>query len=393
MSVKLKISSLLVAIVVINNILIITPSFSGPYYAFLICSLFFCLIQSKICRIDIALLFLYIACVFSIIVNHVPAFFQSWERFISFVLVTFLISPFIGSDFLYKFRVRLFESIQWLMQPVVLISFLAYFIGISYATGHFVGITTHSMLVAPISANVFMGNIYLLTRNYHSKYWGKLYFAILLICSFVTLLLAASRAAIIGLIVALVFYFYEINKAHFLKFLYIIGLIVLLLLITYSFWSPYLDNLNRKNDYAIEQGSMISSRDEHWKKRFVEFKSSPFVGIGFSSVSLNNPEGSTFSSDGQVETGSSWLSVLSMTGIFGFIVFLYLFLRAGIDLLKLKRKNPYFISYLLSLLIFWAFHMIAEGYILSAGGFLFFNVWLLLGVVDALKYNGFLTKT
>ena len=27
--------------------------------------------------------------------------------------------------------------------------------------------------------------------------------------------------------------------------------------------------------------------------------------------------------------------------------------------------------------------MMAEGYILAAGGFLFFNVWLLLGVIDA----------
>lgn len=393
MSIKLKIASLLVAIVVVNNILIITPSFSGPYYAFLICSLLFCLIQSKICRIDLGMSFLYLVCVFSIIVNHIPDFFQSWERLISFLLVTFLISPFIGSDFLYRFRIKLFETIQWLMQPVILISFLAYFMGISYATGHFVGITTHSMLIAPISANVFIGAIYLLTRKYSSRFSWKLYYIILLICSFVTLLLAASRTAIIGLSISLIFYFYEVNKTHFLKFLGVIGMILLFLLVTYSFWNPYLDNLNRKNEYAMEQGSLTSSRDAHWKNRLWEFKNSPFVGIGFSAVSLNNPNGSTFSmSGGQVETGSSWLSVLSMTGIFGFVVLLYLFFRAGIDLLKLKRKHLHFISYLLSLLLFWIFHMMAEGYIFGAGGFLFFNVWLLLGTVDALTHGGFLSK-
>ena len=76
-----------------------------------------------------------------------------------------------------------------------------------------------------------------------------------------------------------------------------------------------------------------------------------------------------------------------MTGIFGFSAFMGLFVRAFGQLKKVGRNDLCHASYLSALLIFWCFHMMAEGYIFGAGGFLFFNVWLLLGCIDALGRN------
>lgn len=138
---------------------------------------------------------------------------------------------------------------------------------------------------------------------------------------------------------------------------------------------------------SIEAGGLASSREIHWQTRIEEFKTSPFMGIGFASVSTTM-EGSTFDiTSGQVETGSSWLSVLSMMGIFGFVVFIVLFIKTLRVLYRLAEVDIRYIAYLTALLVFWMIHMMAEGYILGAGGFLFFNVWLLLGYIHALGHN------
>ena len=161
--------------------------------------------------------------------------------------------------------------------------------------------------------------------------------------------------------------------------------------LSFSYWSPFLDNVQNKNKGSISAGGITSSRDEHWQKRIKEFKSSPFFGVGFATVSVEE-SGSTFNkADGKVETGSSWLNILSMTGIFGFICFISLWINNFFLLIRLYRYNIYYSSYLSALLIFWCLHMIAEGYIFAAGGFLFFCVWLLLGYIYILgKYPHYL---
>ena len=376
MSRKVNILGTFIAFIAVNNIIAFSFNLGAPYYVIMGGSLLFALLQSQVLSFDVPMLLLYLACALSIIGNPVPAFFQPWGRLTSFVMMTMLISPFIKSEFLYRFRVVTFKMVQWLLQPVVLGSLLVYFLGISFGRRDWAGITTQSMLIAPVSANVK------LKRNY------RIYFVVLAIASFITLLLAASRTAIIAVVVSLLFYFYVVNRANFIKFFKYIFLLVIFLSATYSFWSPYLENVTRKNEGSMAAGGITSSREEHWDTRLSEFKSSPCIGIGFASVSIQSRDGATFDQNsGQVETGSSWLSVLSMTGIFGFSAFMGLFVRAFGQLKKVGRNDLCHASYLSALLIFWCFHMMAEGYIFGAGGFLFFSVWLLLGCIDALGRN------
>jgi membrane protein len=388
MSRKVSILGAFIAFIAVNNIIAFSFNLGAPYYVIMGGSLLFALLQSKVLSFDVPMLLLYLACALSIIGNPVPAFFQPWGRLVSFTLVTMLISPFIKSEFLYRFRVVTFKMVQWLLQPVVLGSLLVYFLGISFGRRDFAGITTQSMLIAPVSANVIITGIYFLTRKKTLKRNYRIYLIVLVIAAFITLLLAASRTAIIAAVVSLLFYFYVVNKANLIKFLKYIFLLAIVMAATYSLWSPYLENVIRKNEGSIAAGGIASSREEHWNTRLLEFKSSPCIGIGFASVSIQSRDGATFDQDsGRVETGSSWLSVLSMTGIFGFGAFMGLFVRAFGQLKKVGRNDLCHASYLSALLIFWCFHMMAEGYIFGAGGFLFFSVWLLLGCIDALGRN------
>ena len=388
MSRKVNILSAFVAFIAVNNIIAFSFNLGTPYYIVMGASLLFALSQSKVLSFDIPMLLLYLACALSIVGNPVPAFFRPWERLVSFIMVTMLISPFIKSEFLYRFRVRTFKVVQWLLQPVVWGSLLVYFLGISFGRRDFAGITTQSMLIAPVSANVIITGIYFLTRKETLKRNYRIYFVVLVIAAFITLLLAASRTAIIAVVVSLLFYFYVVNRANLIKFLKYIFLLAIVLAATYSLWSPYLENVSKKNEGSVAAGGITSSRDDHWKTRLLEFKSSLCMGIGFASVSTQSGDGATFDENsGQVETGSSWLSVLSMTGIFGFSVFVLLFVRAFGQLKKVGHNDLCHASYLSALLIFWCCHMVAEGYIFAAGSFLFFNVWLLLGCINSYVAN------
>ena len=132
---------------------------------------------------------------------------------------------------------------------------------------------------------------------------------------------------------------------------------------------------------------MTSSRDALWNDRISEFNSSPIFGIGFPSIASERNNQYLNKSNGKVETGSSWLNILSMTGILGLTIYIFIILKALYLLYKNIRINPKISSYLMSLLIFWLFHMVAEGYVFASGSVLFFLSWLLIGFIYTLDFN------
>lgn len=384
---KLNILSWFVAILVVNNIVIFTPNFGAPYYLFMLFALLFCILQSGIKGFDMGMIFMYFCCIFSILCNDIPSFFKPWGRYASFLLMTMLVSPFLKSEFLYDFRITTFTIIQKLLDFVVIASILAYFGGFAYNMGYFAGITSHSQLMAPIAVCAMLRGIYTLTtKNFQDSKLEKYYYICLILCSLICILLAASRTAIIAAILSVLTYFIMPNKRHLSKIIKYLCAAVAALALSFPIWSPYIDVVVNKNEGSIAAGGIASSRDNHWKNRIKEFKSSPFIGIGFSVVSIDDTDGSTFDMEsGGVETGSSWLSALSMLGIFGFGILAILFISSLRKFKILSKTAPKYSAYLFSLLLFWIIHMMAEGYIWGAGGFLFFNVWLMLGCADAIS--------
>jgi O-antigen ligase len=136
---------------------------------------------------------------------------------------------------------------------------------------------------------------------------------------------------------------------------------------------------------AEEQEDAFFTRAALWDMRIQEFESSPLIGVGFASV---DPEISTRfdEEEGRVEPGSSWLAVLSMTGLLGFIPIVIMILKCGIFMFK-DKNQPLLSAFLGGMLFLFVVHMFAEGYVLSAGSGLFFYFWLTVGMIEAYRVS------
>ena len=226
------------------------------------------------------------------------------------------------------------------------------------------------MLLGPI---VGMGIVIGLMRAIHGHSWRWCLFAIL---GIIPLLASGSRAAILATIAGIAF----LLTRH--KPILGIGVIVLCATLIYGFISRgrNLDSSSDSLTGAISQKGDLNSRAELWESRIAEFKSSPIIGIG---MGMGNDSKSYKDQNGglHVEPGSSYLALLSMTGLLGTISF---FLTAGILILRFiaSRQICELDKDILSVVgIYLAVHGVAEGWVLAFGSPLCLLFWLWLGRV------------
>lgn len=370
-----------------------TFQLGNTYYAILIIALLLTFFQSTIKRLSTGMSFIYICCMLSIVLNDIPYVYQPWARFALFAIVTVIASPFIQSDFYDKFRINLFKYIHNLFLLLIVLS-IPYIIVIERSEeGLFTGITNHSMLLAPISAITLITLIYYLYLNK----FNRIVILILIVFSFMALLLAASRISLAGFVAAAVFFFYRKNKNNMREFAKTGISILAIFILTYPLWNGYMEGIEKKNEASINaktgEMDLASSRETLWAQRISEFKSSPIVGIGFCyapyAIGMDELSGEVelASTDtGIIEPGSSWLGVLSMTGLLGAMGILALWINSFRMCFKMEKKDKLYAIYLSSMMVFWSVHMIAEGEIFSAGGVLCFMVWLGVGTVQS-AYN------
>lgn len=363
------------------------------YYAILIIALLLTFFQATIKRLSASMSFIYVCCMLSILLNDIPAAYQPWLRFALFVIVTVIASPFIQSAFYDKFRINLFKYIHNLLILIIVFSIPAIVLNERSPSGMFTGFTNHSMLLAPISAVSLITLIYYLYLNK----FNRILILILIAFSFVALLLAASRISLAGFVLAMVFFFYRKNRHDMREFAKTGISILAIFILTYPLWNGYMEGIEKKNEAAINaetgKANLASSREIMWAQRIKEFKSSPFVGIGFcyapyaiGTDELSGKVQYVETDTGNIEPGSSWLGVLSMTGLLGFLGIISIWISSFRMCFQMEKKDNLYAIYLSSMMVFWCVHMIAEGEIFSAGGFLCFMVWLGVGTVQA-AYN------
>ena len=168
------------------------------------------------------------------------------------------------------------------------------------------------------------------------------------------------------------------SGTRFLKFTVLILFVAAL---TFPIWGNVLNGVIQKNEANLAEGSFIASREDKWNARISEFESSPIIGIGFAAV---DPALDVVGLGGTIEPGSSWLAVLSMSGIIGGILFLSVFLSGYKACRKMHTDKDALLSGLLTL---FAVHMIAEGYVFAAGSFLCYLLWLVVGCCFDRKYE------
>lgn len=374
-----KYIALIISLIVINNALSFTPDTPTIIYFGLIAFASLIGLYSKVINVNVYLILLIIASIISLITNEIPDYFNAPLRLFIFVTGLLLLSPLITTANFIIIRIYLFRFINIALFGIIILSIIGKFSGIYPGIGRtrlFQGITVHSMMLGPIAAIVMLLSISELLKHQLKRLY-RYFFVFLFFISFIALLLASSRSAILGAIFSIVLFLFKYYRASISRLLSVFILIVLFLTASSSLWMGLTERIQQKNDSAVNQGGILSSREVQWNYRIEEFKSSPVIGIGFASIKKGLMDKKT----GVIEPTSSWLAIFSMTGILGGVSFLLLVSSNLIRLFKAK-KNKLNTSLLLGLLGFFILHWFAEGYIFAAGGFLFFYSWLLLGIID-----------
>jgi hypothetical protein len=329
-------------------------------------------------RFDGVMTLFVIAIVLSLVGNTIPAYFQAGQRFVSFLLVFCLLSPWFFNASLVEVRMYVFKYTNLLLIGVVVLSFLGSVSGAFPGIGRsdmFEGLTTHSMLLAPVAGVVMLIAIWRASQQDVDRATLFISIAVVLICLY-TMLLAGSRGSLLGSVGAGIVLLLLAFRRTFSKIIKLVAFVFILLIATVPYWSSYTENIDKKNEYAEEQGDDFASRSELWGYRYEEFQESPVIGIGFASAK----KGEINTKNGQIEPGTSWGALFAQIGVLGAFPLIVLFLSY---FKQMYRKEDAFNKgkLLIAMLLFFTVHMVVEGYILGSGSFMFFYVWLLLGVI------------
>ena len=328
-------------------------------------------------RIEMRMLLFVIVAAISLILSDADARYNSSARFFTWLLLLLTIGPLFYNSNLIRFRNQLFDTSLFTFMLIGGFSFLYWLAGFpNLGRGHFTGLMNHSMQLAPIAS---LGGVYAfyqftIARYLHSKY----IFIGLTVLNVLTVLLAASRIAFISLLVGLIILLF-FNKFRFRKL--IISTVVLITIAmgidlnTSDVYIP--DKTNDGIASKILERGLKNTREELWDNRVQEFKANPFFGVGFATQDdkLSNVK---IDDKGHIEPGSTYLMVLSMTGVVGAFAMCFFFLKPILSRNFWKRIASVE-RYKLASYGFFSIHFIAEGYIFSSGSLMAFIFWLLVG--------------
>lgn len=326
----------------------------------------------------------------SIIVNQVVSV-SAWGRFASFSCIMITYGPVCTNSLIDKKRKSVLYTLLYSFATITLISILLMILGVvprvnpNETSGGFSGILNSSMTLAPIVASSAFLGIYILVTSNKYKYLKILF---ILICIWV-LFITGSRSAIAAFFIALAIFLWGLYQKRILTLLF---LVILPLICVAGLSAKFVDNIDLSNvsmfevilkKHQIEETLQQNSRETKWTERISEFQSNPFLGVGLFSVDENYSR-DDISSFRSIEYGTSWLALLSTTGIIGFL-FIFIFYIKTIFSLWKKRildKNSLII---LALVIFFGLHLIFEGYMFSARNILTVFFWCLMSY--AYSYN------
>lgn len=311
--------------------------------------------------------------------------FHSWERLVIFSILILFSTSVLESEYNRKLRRKSLKMVLCISISISIMSFFCYFLNInlfedSYSgeffsdyndfIGHFSGIAKHSMVLGPLAG---ISTIYLFIKYLDTK--SKKCLMIMVLC-IGSLFFAASRGAIFATLFGISIYFLKYIRNGNKKSIVLAFIIGILL---FPIYQPYIDAALNKHGNKGNFG-VYDSRTQKVDARIYEFTESPIYGVGFCAIDPNGKDEYNVLT-GSIEPGSSWLAVLSMSGLFGFLFFLVIIGKAMYQ--ANKRKD----NLLISILAFFSIHMLVEGYVFSAGNALSFLFWLSIGCCLDLRYE------
>lgn len=164
-------------------------------------------------------------------------------------------------------------------------------------------------------------------------------------------------------------------------------IILMLLAVVTSFLMPVImENTMRMQTkhggLNLRDDKGTTSRTRLWNDRIEEFESSPIWGVGFGVAGIGKDK-----KVGRIETGSGWLTVLSQTGIIGFILVIFSVKKAILPLSVLKEDDK--LTLFSIVLFYFCLHSLFEAYMFQAGWYLCLLFWMLISVLDDSKEYGY----
>lgn len=337
--------------------------------------------QTKISYLYL-LFFAYLA--LNIYITDPPFFFFPWLRLALFVILLLAVSPAIENNYLRYIRFNIFKIFFYIAIPLSVISFFGYFVGINffnqemaeeygYTRGLFGGLFNHSMMLGPIAALSSLITLWFALKK-NKLAW------ILVVCCLGAVLFSASRAALFGVIGGAGMMFLTFSK-NIMKGIRVGLLIILVGAFTYPIWNFAMEGIQSKNN-RYEAEEIFDTRQEKFDIRKQEISENPIFGIGFSSIDITLGDYYNLET-GTIEPGTSWLAVISMTGIIGLIFFLIIYYKSYQTILTTSNIYSSLFS---AFLTFFAIHLIVEGYVYAARSPLCFIFWISIGLSRDLKY-------
>lgn len=322
----------------------------------------------------------------NIVIADPAPVFQSWTRMAFFMIVFTLVSPLFKSEYLATIRRGVLFGILLIATIISLGSFFCYFLGINFMTNQATGGAIDDfqgsaggfggLAIQSIALGLFSGVsiLYLFYRSLKQEKEKRIIYWIIMSLLAATLLFSASRSALMSTMAGFLAMLYQSKKENgsFIKTLF--SMIVVAML-TFPLWESAAEGIINKQESNKKIEGKYGSRSGKWEARIAEFSSSPVFGVGFSAQDPNGKD-SYDKKTGTIEPGSSWLCILSMTGVIGLILIIGILISPFLYL----RDNPDPYNILLfGLFVFFSLAFIAEGYIFAGGSSLCFLAWLVFG--------------
>ncbi|MCU0784784.1 MAG: O-antigen ligase family protein, partial [Verrucomicrobia bacterium] len=296
---------------------------------------------------------------------------QSLPKWAGWALLVMVAGPGVSSEAARQLRASAWRTMRLWLLAVGVVSAGWFFLRLPVlGFGDFTGVMMHSMLVGPMAG---MGAVYALnfaiTRK--SVKWASLAALCVVPC-----MASGSRVAVGALAVAIAAVLLgRFRLSHF-------AWLAVVVLVSAHFFGrlPFeSDSVLNEMTRKLSEKGLVNSREDLWRDRLQEFKTHPFFGVG---VGMAEGAGQAVDEEGMVnvEPGSSYLALLSMTGGAGAAALACLVIQLG---LLVKAKSAQIprerLAELMGIGAFLAVHAVAEGWILGVGSPLCFIFWLWLG--------------
>jgi hypothetical protein len=308
-------------------------------------------------------------------------FSQSFMKWAGWVLLFAIVGPVLQSEQARGLRQAAWQTFKIAFIVISIVSFFWYILRLpNLGRGAFTGVMMHSMLIGPIAGMAFLFCA-------HSALFKRSLFAATLglLCLGPCLLSGSRSAALAVLAGVVVLTGYQVGRLGVKKSLPFMSMMMLLGLLG-TFFVETIQQADALHAYtsSLQEKGLQNTRENLWQARLDEFYANSAFGVGVGMGEEGDGAGIVVNEAGSIniEPGSSYLAILSMTGVAGAVGFIIViagvFRRSRIIKRNFSLTHPIFAElYIIAAFLFT--HMVAEGWIYAVGNPFCLLFWLCLG--------------